>query len=235
MLSIDWLGSAGCSTAPAAGESFPFVATEDQASALAHCLDAFGIDRVHALVGSSYGGMVGLQFAARYGDRLDRLCVLAAAERSHAQASAWRAVQRGVVAFGQRCGHGREALALARALAMTTYRSPEELAQRFALPAAVEGWLHARGSHFAQRFGPEQFLCLNESIDRHRVDPAAVLVPTTLVAFSTDQLVPPGCSRRLAAALPKLRRLIEVPTPYGHDGFLKATAAVTAIVTEVLS
>ena len=244
VLGIDWLGGCGSSTAPGAGESFPFVAAEDQAAALAHLLTELRIERLHVLVGSSYGGMVGLQFAARFPQRLAHLCTLGAAHQSHPQASAWRAVQRGIVELGLAAAKGPEALRLARALAMTTYRTPGELADRFAGPGQFDGqqlrqpvqdWLDSRGAEFASRWLPEQFLCLNASIDAHRLDPATVAVPTTVCAFVGDQLVPPAQVRELAARLPRLREHREIRSRYGHDAFLKERLAVGALLREVLS
>ena len=234
VLAIDWLGGAGCSTGPGAGEPFPFVTTRDQADALALVLDQLGVECVHALVGASYGGMVGLQFAARHGERVDWLAVLAAADRSHPQASAWRWLQRGIVELGERAGERDAALALARGLAMTTYRSPGELAERFASGVEVHDWLAVRGQAFAERFLPEQFVCLNRSIDEHAVLAEKIaLAAVTFVGFDSDQLVPAADVRRLAHAVPGAR-YEEVPTPFGHDGFLKEVDAVSAILREVL-
>jgi len=243
VLSIDWLAGDGCSSAPARGESFPFVATADQANALRHVLDLLGVDVVHALVGSSYGGMVGLQFAAHWPDRLRRLAAIAAPARSHPQASAWRAVQRGIVALGLAAGRARDGVALARSLAMTTYRTPDELCERFAggpsfdgedLRLPVHDWLAARGNAFAERWTAERFLCLCSSIDAHDVDPARVTVETALLGFDGDQLVPAAQVRELAAALPRLLLHREVRSRFGHDAFLKEPAAVGAFLAEVL-
>jgi homoserine O-acetyltransferase len=95
VLAFDWIGGSGNSTAPGAGEAFPFVATEDQAAALCYLLDALAIERVHAFIGSSYGGMVGC--SSQHSTLVWRLAAIAAPQQSHAQASAWRAVQRGIV------------------------------------------------------------------------------------------------------------------------------------------
>ncbi|MCA8966812.1 MAG: homoserine O-succinyltransferase [Planctomycetes bacterium] len=244
VLSFDWLGGAGASTSPAGGERFPFVAAADQARALWALCDALRIDRLHAIVGSSYGGMVGLQLAARHPQRLQQLVAIAAAHRSHPQASAWRAVQRGIVALGAAAGHEAQALSLARQLAMTTYRSPQELAARFSAAPTfgahgvsfpVEGWLQARGEAFAAAWTSEQFLCLCSSIDAHLVDPAAVAAPTTLVSFASDQLVPVADVRELARALPRLVRHVELASPYGHDAFLKERSALSRLLREVLA
>lgn len=244
ILAFDWLGGAGCSTAPVAGEAFPFVAAADQARALWHLVGALGHERVHALVGSSYGGMVALHAAMQQPQRVQRLAALAAAHRSHPQASAWRKVQRSVVELGMRVGAGPDALAVARALALCTYRTPGELLDRFGgrgevrdgeVVHPVHDWLAARGNAFAAHWTAEQFLCLNRSIDEHRIDPRTVPVPTWLLAFVGDQLVPPSEVRELAMQLPDLRAHREVRSRYGHDAFLKEPRLVGAFLGEVLS
>ncbi len=244
VLSFDWLGGAGGSSAPAAGESFPFVAAEDQAAALWQLCDSLRIAGLRAIIGSSYGGMVALHAAAAEPARVERLAVIAAAHRSHPQASGWRAVQREIVQLGVQTGRRASALALARQLALLGYRTPDLLHERFAEPATIDGddvhtpvqdWLAARGEHFAARWTAEQFLCLNRSIDAHAIDPCTVSVPTSLLAFPGDQLVPPACVRELALALPDLRVHRELRSRFGHDAFLKEPALVGAFVREVLS
>jgi homoserine O-acetyltransferase len=53
----------------------------DQARLLALVLDDLGEPRLHAFIGASYGGMIGLAFAERFPERITRLCVLCAAHR----------------------------------------------------------------------------------------------------------------------------------------------------------
>lgn len=244
VLAFDWLGGAGSSTSPADGEAFPFVDAADQARALWHLVDSLRLDRLHAIVGSSYGGMVAQHVAAQQPARVRRLACIGAAHRSHPQASAWRKVQRDVVELGLRAGDGRAALALARALALTTYRTPGELRERFEAPPRVDAaglhypvhdWLAARSADFVQHWNAEQFLCLNRSIDAHRIEPRAIPVPTWLLAFVGDQLVPPSEVRELALQLPELRAHRELRSRFGHDGFLKEPVAVGAFLREVLS
>ena len=244
VLSIDWLGGAGASTGPCGDEDFPWIDTSDQAAAIAALLDQLGIDRLHAFVGSSYGGLVGLQFAALHPERLRALCCLGAAHRPWPLASGWRSLQRGIVEFGRRHGDGAQALVLARALAMTTYRSGEEFDGRFAdfpvvdaagVHCGVEDYLLARGAEFARRFSPAAFTCLSASIDAHRVDPQLVRVPVTLAAFDGDQIVPPVLVQELAAALPFAERCEILRSRFGHDAFLKERAALAPILREVLA
>lgn len=243
VLAIDWIGGAGASTGPRGGEPFPLIDAADQADAVVQLLDHLGIAALHAVVGASYGGMVGLQLAARHGERLRRLCCLGAAHRPWPLATGWRAVQRGIVEFAQGHGDARRGLALARALAMATYRSGDEFAERFAAPprlvagavhADVDDYLLARGQQFARHFEPAAFVGLSASIDAHAVAPATVLVPTTLVAFDRDQIVPPQLVAELAAALPRLERHVTISSRYGHDGFLKERAALQPVLREAL-
>lgn len=213
--------------------------THAHAHAFAEVLDALGIERLHALVGASYGGMVGLAFALAYPARLGRLVALCAAHRPDPLATAWRAIQRRIVRLGLAHGAGRDALVIARALAMTTYRTREELALRFAAasvdgdacgPFPVERYLVARGEDYAARTPPDRFLALSEALDRHDVDPARIGVPATFVAVRQDRLVPLGLVRELAEAYGGPCELHEIDSIYGHDAFLKETAALAPIL-----
>jgi homoserine O-acetyltransferase len=234
VLAIDWLGGHGASTAPAAGESFPLVGPADQAAALAVLLDRLRLPPLRALVGCSYGGMVGLQFAAQFPQHLQQLVVIAAAHRNHAQAVAQRALQRGIVELGLRHGAGAAAVALARGLALCSYRTPQEFAERFA-NASGGDWLLRHGARFAEQWTAEQYLSLCRSLDAHAIKPAAVTVPTSLCSIVDDQLVPPELMAELAAGLPQLRRLQRVRSRYGHDGFLKETRTIGSFLREVLA
>lgn len=235
MLSIDWL-DADALAAPA-------VDTADQAQALAGVLDALGIASLHALVGASYGAMTGLAFAVRFPRRLRRLVAIAGAHRAHPQAAALRAVQRGIVRLGSAPGQAEPALALARQLAMIGYRSPRELGRRFDAPpvltaegvrVAAQDWLDAAGERFVQRFDARRFIALSESIDLHRIEPHEVRVPTTLVAFSSDQLVPVADLCALQRGLSAPCELHVIDSDFGHDAFLKEHAALGRVLHEAL-
>jgi homoserine O-acetyltransferase len=237
VLGIDYLGGSGLSTGPTVGGVFPSLSSYDQAEALRRLLDHLQIPCLRAIVGASYGGMVGLAFAERFGDRLEQLLVISAADRAHPMATAWRSVQRHMVRFALAVGQAADGLELARALAMTTYRSPEEFSARFSQAPRqqdgrfvfpVEEYLFARGRDYAARYRPESFLCLSESIDLHAIDAGRVATPTTVVAVREDQLVPIGDMRALAARLPRAR-LHEMSSPHGHDAFLKEAAALQSV------
>jgi homoserine O-acetyltransferase len=237
VLSIDWLAPADL------GEDAGAVSSEDQADALAALVDALGIGRVAAFVGSSYGAMAGLAFAARHPGKLERLVLLAGAHRSHPLSTAQRSIQRQIVRLGLASGQVDEALALARQLAMTTYRGGEEFSRRFSGEAEfrdgrfrfpVEDYLESAGRRFAGRFDVQRFLALSESIDLHDVAPEKVHASTTLIGFPTDRLVPLADLCELQRRLRGPATLEVVDSPYGHDAFLKETGKLAPLLRQAI-
>src|SRR5262245_16855090 len=132
----------------------------DQARLIEVAMAHLGVARLYAFVGASYGGMVGLALAERAPERVARLCVISACSGPSALGLAWRGVQRRMVEFGLRRGDGAGGLALARQLAMTTYRSAEEFDARFGAGLDEEGlgevdrYLVARGEAYAAAVTP---------------------------------------------------------------------------------
>ncbi len=159
-------------------------------------------------------------------------------------ATAWRSIQRSVVRLGGTVDRADEALALARALAMTTYRSAGEFDARFATaPVVTDGWsrfpvdayLEARGADFVSKLSSGRFLRLSESIDLHQVDAAQVRCPTTVVSFDTDTLVPPWLVEELAQSAGGGCTHVRIESVYGHDAFLKEHDEVADVLRRVVA
>ena len=226
---------AGFDFLPNPGEAALTVSSRDQARALAFALTKINAGGLAAFVGASYGGMVGLAFAEEFPDRLEKLCVISAADRAHPAATALRGVQRRIVALAGRLGAAGEGVSLARQLAMVTYRTPEEFAARFSHrpgdkagdPYDVCSYLIARGD--AYDMAPERFVTLSDSIDRHAVDAAKISTPALFLASQSDRLVPAADMRRLAAQA-KNGAYVEFPSLYGHDAFLKEAAIIGPVI-----
>lgn len=226
----------------AAGAAPVTITTADQARLMALALDHLEIDRVAAFVGCSYGGMIALAFAELFPLRAEQLVVISAAHRAHPQATAWRGIQRRILQLAVAAGREAEGVALARELAMTTYRTAEEFGDRFGGPAPgtagqaypVCDYLIARGRAYRGQTTPARWLSLSDSLDRHRVTPEAIIAPVTLLGFTSDRLVPIDDLRELARRLPTLFRFVEAASPYGHDAFLKEDARVGEVLRTAL-
>ncbi len=215
------------------------ISTDDQAKRLRALLEHMCVGKVAAIIGASYGGMVALSFARLYPQKVDELCIISAAHRPYPLGVAWRGIQRRIVRMAMAAGNPEEGLALARELAMTTYRSAQEFSERFdGLPTQTEplgfdvcDYLNACGKKFAGVMEAERFLTLSESIDLHRVAPEQISTPALLIASSTDQLVPPAQMQELCNQLGGPSRLVTLNSPFGHDAFLKESKALGAILS----
>ena len=227
------------------GRPAALVTTRDQAASIVALLDELGIARLETVIGASYGGMVALALAERWPERVGRLVVISAAHETHPMATALRVAQRQIVELGLATGRAAESMAIARGVAMTTYRTAREFAERFD-PAPVrcttqdaefdvERYLRRAGERFAGRMPPERFLALSLSADLHRVVPERISVRTTVIAAQGDTLVPPSQSRALARRLPQLDSFTILRTRFGHDAFLTEPARLGRVLATALA
>ncbi|MBU3992730.1 MAG: homoserine O-acetyltransferase [Alphaproteobacteria bacterium] len=148
------LGSCMGSTGPASpapdgepwGMRFPVITIRDMVRGHIALLDALGIDRLHAAVGGSMGGMQALSLAANFPDRTAAALVIASTARHSAQNIAFHEVGRqAIMADPKWCdgdyysagaegkgGKGPEkGLAVARMAAHITYLSEAGMHEKF--------------------------------------------------------------------------------------------------------
>jgi homoserine O-acetyltransferase len=227
------------------GEPLRTVTTADQADAVVRVLDALDIARLHAFVGASYGGMVALAFAERYPKRLERVVAVSAPHEPHPMSTALRAIQRRIVRLGLDTGCEHDALAIARGLAITTYRSTTEFGERFSAEPVnvtendaafpVESYLNHHGERFAHRWTPARFLALSLSGDLHRVNPSAIRTPAVIVAAEGDAIVPREQLEYLVDHLGGPAQLVDLPSTRGHDAFLTEPRELGRILDNALS
>lgn len=226
------------------GRPAEVVTTRAQAQSIVTLLDDLGIERLYAVIGASYGGMVALALAQEWPKRVGRLVVISAAHETTPMATALRVAQRRIVELGLETGRAGDCMALARGIAMTTYRTARELDERFSIEPTVserdaefevERYLRHAGGRFAARMTPERFLALSLSADLHRVTPEHIPVRTTVIAARGDTLVPASRTRELARRLPRLDAHVTLRTRFGHDAFLAEPARIGRLLTTALA
>ncbi len=255
------LGSCYGTTGPASprpggasrwGGDFPAVTVRDIVRVQAALLDALGVRRLRLVVGGSLGGMQVLEWALLFPERVDAIAPIAVSARHSAWCIGLSEAQRQAIYADPRWRGGRyppddgptAGLAVARQIAMCTYRSRASLEARFSRDEAanggfaVESWLHHHGRALVDRFDANTYVTLTEAMDTHDVGRgrggwrealATVRVPALVVSIDTDVLYPPVEQEELAAALPA-GRLATLASPHGHDAFLIEGEAVNALV-----
>ncbi len=222
------------------------VTTRDMARVVGVLIERLGIPRLALMVGGSLNGMVALEFVATFPGRAARATVFAALAAQGAAAIGWVHVQREVLRAN---GNGPDGLALARQIAMLTYRSAAGLQQRFGRRAddgapsafAVQSWLRAHGERLTARFDAGRYLALLDAMDAHDVGRdrggvgerlRASGTALTGVGIAGDLFYPPADIAAWAAEAGASYRVID--SVHGHDAFLLETARVGEIIAESL-
>lgn len=195
------LGSCMGSTGPASpapdgepyGMRFPVITIRDMVRAQIALLDVLGIERLHAVVGGSMGGMQALSLAANFPDRTAAALVIAATARHSAQNIAFHEVGRQAIMAdpawdeGSYIGHGpngrrggpEKGLAVARMAAHITYLSEAGLTEKFGrrlqdraekafgfdAEFQVESYLRYQGISFTDRFDANSYLYITRAMD----------------------------------------------------------------------
>ena len=194
VIGINIPGSCYGSTGPASidpltgrpyGPNFPLVTVGDMVTLQARLLTKLKIQRLKLVIGASIGGMQALEMAVRFPERLERVISIGAAPLG-AMGLGLNHLQRKMIQLNPQ--QPREGLALARALAVCTYKSAELFEHRFGRkpdrsgedPWAslherglgltgerfdVSGYLDFQGERFVERFDANAYLALTRTMD----------------------------------------------------------------------
>ena len=258
---VNTLGSCYGSTGPASrapdgrpyGDRFPVVTVFDMVRAAREALATLGYARFAAVVGGSLGGMQALAWALEAPAHVDRAIVIGAYDHFTAMGIALNAVAREAIRVARTPAEG---IALARKIAMLTYKSEALLGERYARrfdrnggdptkSAAdrydVEGYLDHQGEIFAARMDPLAYLVVTRAMDlfETRDRTLAVTHPQfTFVGISSDWLFLPRYVREAAERFARAgadSTYLELVSEHGHDAFLAEPERVHALVAPRLA
>jgi homoserine O-acetyltransferase/O-succinyltransferase len=240
------------------GSRFPVATVRDMVRLQAELLDFLGVGRLKLVLGPSLGGMQVLEWAASYPDRVEAMAPIGVSGRHSAWCIAIGESQRRAIYLDPDWRDGRYALdrpprhglAVARMMAMCSYRSWENFESRFGRKTqdwdgeyAVSSYLNYQGEKLFRRFDANTYVRLTQAMDSHdlargRGEYAAVLAgittPALIVSVDSDVLYPPHEQRELAGLLPAARYEV-LHTPAGHDGFLIETEALSDMLLDFMS
>ena len=180
------------STNPETGEpynlDFPVITISDMVRAQKLLIEHYGIDQLYAVVGGSMGGMLTLEWAAKYPESVYAAIPIATAARHTAQNIGFHEIGRQAIIADPDWCHGKylnekkfpsKGLAVARMTAHVTYMSEASLYTKFGrglqdrdkvtygfdADFQVESYLRHQGFAFVDRFDANSYLYITRAMD----------------------------------------------------------------------
>jgi homoserine O-acetyltransferase len=159
---------------------------EDMVRAQFRLLDALGVMKLYASVGSSMGGMQSLTAGVLFPERVGKIVSISGCARSHPYSIAMRHTQRQVLMMDPKWARGfyydssppHSGMKLAREIATVTYRSGPEWEKRFGRKRAdpskqpalcpdflIETYLDHAGEKFSLDYDPNSLLYVSKAMD----------------------------------------------------------------------
>lgn len=238
------------------GANFPVPTIRDTVNLHRLLLEQLDVRRIRMCIGGSMGGMHALEWAF-HSDFVDAIVPIACGGRHSAWCIAWSEAQRQAIFCDPHWNGGNYSeiagpdlgLAIARMIAMTTYRSFDSFGARFGREVsedssdpqfAMRGYLHYQGAKLVDRFDANCYVCLTESMDTHDVSRgrgeyfsvlSQIKQPALVVGIDSDMLYPLSEQRELVSAM-KNAELQVLEAPHGHDSFLIERTRLNEIIVD---
>lgn len=273
VIAINTLGGCDGSTGPSSthpdgkpwGSRFPRVTSRDQVNAEHTLVEWLGIESFRAVIGGSMGGARVLEWSLMYPQSVRSALVLAVSAKASAYMIATQSLQIEAITSDPHWLGGDyysagvkpvQGLRIARQIAHLTYRTPQELEERFSNraqdstlaginePFAVSSYLGYQADKLQARFDAGSYVILTHSLNTHDVGRgrggaeaalASCTVPTIVAGIAEDLLFPIHEQQFIYEHLPYAHKFHTIYTNKGHDGFLTESADVSALVQETLT
>lgn len=222
--------------------NFPEVTIRDIVRLQQQLLDVLDITGIEKVIGGSMGGMQALEWCLM-DDRPQSAALIGMGKQhrpwaigiSHTQRLAIYNDPNWAGGFYTNDQQPDEGLALARMIAMNSYRSPTDFDAKFSRRLQdgssqfeVESYLSYQGEKLVNRFDAVSYVRLTQAMDSHdiargRPDYENLIrqlrIPITVIGIDSDMLYPPSECRELAELLLD-GEYQELQSPHGHDAFL---------------
>lgn len=221
---------------------FPEITIRDMVRLQQQLLDELNITGIELLIGGSMGGMQVLEWCIM-DDRPQSAILIGMGKAHRPWAIGISHTQRQAIYNDPHWNDGyyteehqpEQGLALARQIAMISYRSEADYRQKFGRQRQaenhqfeVESYLNYQGQKLVARFDAASYVRLTQAMDSHdvgrnRASYSNVLgniqIPTLVVGIDTDNLYPLEEQYDLVRLLPNARYRT-LKSPHGHDAFL---------------
>jgi len=252
----NWLGSNYGSSGPTSinhstgqpyRSNFPVITISDITRTIKALAEHLGIRKWLTMTGASIGGLIILDYAARFPYGLVSAIPIACAFRSGPWVIAFHSIMRRILSLGRDSGNDelyRRALETARMVGMVSYRSRGEFTKKLqrlraelqwqekGCSYAVESYLLHQGSKLDRRFDPTTYEYLTRAADSFdlaethgslQLAASRIRCKILAIGIDTDYLYPLEEQKEIVSEVLKAGGSAElgvISSENGHDGFL---------------
>lgn len=234
--------------------AFPEVTIRDIVKAHQLLANQLNIDKIEVLIGGSLGGQQALEWAISEPERMNQLIVLATNAAHSPWGIAFNESQRLCIAadptfYKSKLHGGNIGLKAARSLALLSYRNYQtygatqseiDVQKKDSFKAA--SYQNYQGQKLVNRFNAYSYWYLTKVMDSHNVARNRISIEsalsrikahTLIIAINSDILFPPNEQKLLSRHIEN-SVFAEVPSLFGHDGFLIETESLSKIIQAFL-
>ncbi|BDS13324.1 homoserine O-acetyltransferase family protein [Aureispira anguillae] len=211
------------------------------------------ISTIKLCIGGSFGGHQALEFVLMEPNIVQSLFVLATTARETAWSIAIHEAQRMAIETDPTWKDnspkaGATGLKTARALGLISYRTIDAYVttQTDDSPKLDQhkaaSYVRYQGEKLEKRFHAHCYWHLSKCLDTHHLGRdrssieaalAQITIPTTIIGIKSDLLIPPSEQQFLAQHIPNAN-YYEIPSAFGHDGFLIEVKQINTILEQHL-
>ncbi len=222
------------------GADFPDLTVEDIASSGYYLMRELGVEKLHAAIGSSMGGMSSIAYGMRYPGELSYLISISAATRALPLTIALRSLQREIIRSDPDWNGGQYSderkplvgMSLARKLGLVSYRAadewntkfdrsrlpPEKRESRpFAHEFEIENYLEYNAQKFIHSFDPNSYLYLSRAMDWFDIGEHGDSVADGLARLDVERALVIGVTTDILFPLRQQREIATLMRDTGTD------------------
>lgn len=234
--------------------AFPQFSIRDMVAAHELLAEHLGIEHIKVLMGGSLGGQQALEWSIKQPKRIEQLILIATNAAHSAWGIAFNESQRLAISsdrtfYAQSAKGGAKGLKAARSIALLSYRTYDAY-NSTQVESDVDktddfrasSYQNYQGEKLLKRFNAFSYYYLTKAMDSHNVGRnrksvenalSMVKANTLVIGIENDMLFPLSEQQFLATHIPQAQLLV-LKSPYGHDGFLIETDALTKSIGDFM-